>query len=158
MAEEPDQIKDHIDSTRKELDSNLYELQSRVHDRVDDLRHRVKDATNWRTYVNRYPLAVAGLAFAGGTAIGLALGPMRRSKARHDGHYKTRPDGHYYDAISGPKERSYLWDIVKSAAVGFAASQVKAMMRNAVEGVRHPHEHREYGSTPGGGHPATSSW
>jgi len=151
MAEEANQIKNHIDNTRRELDSNLNELQSRVQDQVHELRHRVKEATNWRTYVNRYPLPIVGVAFACGTAIYLGLGPVRRSKARHDGHYET---------VSGPKgreRRRYLWDIVKSAAIGFAASQVKAILQEAAEGVRHPHEHTDY-DTAGVVHPATSSW
>ena len=55
MGEEPNEIKQHIDAKREELGENLGILQ-----------HKVKRATDWRSWVERKPLVAVGAAFAGG--------------------------------------------------------------------------------------------
>ena len=130
MAEEPNQIKSHIDNTRKELDVNLHELE-----------YRVKEATDWHTYVNRYPWAVVGLAFAGGAALSLAMG-SGRSRTRyyergvHDVHIPGR-------TRNGDNKAAYVWDVVKSAVAGLAASQLKAFLNEAIPGFGQHYERAE---------------
>jgi hypothetical protein len=63
MAEEPNQVKRHIDSTRQQLGENLRELE-----------FRAKRAANWRTYFDKSPITIVALAFAGGVALSRFVG------------------------------------------------------------------------------------
>jgi hypothetical protein len=55
MAEKPDQIKQQIESQREALGESLQRLQNRF-----------RTVTNWRTWLNRRPLAALGVAFGSG--------------------------------------------------------------------------------------------
>lgn len=59
MGERTDEIRQHIDTQRERLGENL-----------QDLEHQVKKATDWRTWVERKPLAALGIALAGGIWLG----------------------------------------------------------------------------------------
>ncbi len=63
MAERPDQIEQHIKSTRSELGNNLQELE-----------YKVKQATDWRTYFERNPMTLMGVAFGGGVLLASMVG------------------------------------------------------------------------------------
>ncbi len=55
MAEGPDEIKQHIERQREELGENIQALETRV-----------KGATDWRSWIEKKPLLLLGLAFGGG--------------------------------------------------------------------------------------------
>jgi uncharacterized protein (UPF0305 family) len=55
MAEKPDSIKHEIEIQREALGDDLQRLQNRV-----------RAVTNWRTWLDRKPLAALGIAFGGG--------------------------------------------------------------------------------------------
>lgn len=55
MAEKPDTIKQEIEQQREALGANLQRLENRV-----------RAVTNWRTWLDRKPLAALGIAFGGG--------------------------------------------------------------------------------------------
>ncbi len=55
MAERPDEIKRRIERHRERLGENL-----------EILQNEVVRAKNWKTWVERKPLAALGLAFVGG--------------------------------------------------------------------------------------------
>lgn len=55
MAEQPNEIERDIERSRDRLRENLQALESKV-----------KESTDWRTYLDRYPLAALGIAFGGG--------------------------------------------------------------------------------------------
>ena len=55
MGEATSQIEEHIQKTRDELGGNINELQQKV-----------KDAVNWRLYVERRPWQMLALAFGAG--------------------------------------------------------------------------------------------
>lgn len=68
MAEEPNpqapnQMKRHIDSTRRQLGEDLGELESRARRAVD-----------WRTYFDKNPMTMLALAFV----VGLAFSRLGR--------------------------------------------------------------------------------
>jgi Protein of unknown function (DUF3618) len=71
MAEEPNQIKQHIDATRHELGKN-----------VDELGNRAKRATDWHTYFDKSPMTMLALAFAGGVVLSGFVGRPRNSSQR----------------------------------------------------------------------------
>jgi hypothetical protein len=59
----PDEIKRHIEREREVLGAN-----------IEQLEHRVRSATDWRTWLNRKPLLLLGLAFGGGLYLSLRGG------------------------------------------------------------------------------------
>jgi ElaB/YqjD/DUF883 family membrane-anchored ribosome-binding protein len=59
VAENPDQIKRHIETQRERLGENL-----------DILQHEMKRVTDWRTWVGKKPLIALGVALAGGLWLG----------------------------------------------------------------------------------------
>jgi len=134
MAEETNQIKGHIDSTRRELGENLHELE-----------YRVKQATDWRYYVDKNPATMVSLAFAGGVLAAALIGGRSRSSSRRDdiGHPLLESS----EADNGPK-MSYMkeragnktWDAIKGAVVGVATSELKNFMNEAIPGFRQHYE------------------
>ena len=60
MGAESDQIKKHIEDKREELGAHLNELE-----------HRVKSATDWRTHVRRRPGTAVAVAFGAGLVLAL---------------------------------------------------------------------------------------
>ncbi len=59
MAEDPDQIKKHIETQRERLGENL-----------DILQQEMKRVADWRTWVAKKPLAALAVALAGGLWLG----------------------------------------------------------------------------------------
>jgi ElaB/YqjD/DUF883 family membrane-anchored ribosome-binding protein len=59
-ARDPNEIRSEIEHTREEIAHSLMTLKSSV-----------SDATDWKSYVRRQPLAFVGGAFALGLLIGL---------------------------------------------------------------------------------------
>jgi hypothetical protein len=66
MAQDSDQIKHHIDEKRDELTRDLHELEGQV-------RHQVRQATDWRTHCRNHPAAMLGAAFGGGLLLAAML-------------------------------------------------------------------------------------
>src|SRR5215472_5122569 len=151
MAEDPDQIKNHIDRTRRELDGNLHELESRV-----------KEATHWRTYVNKYPLRILAAAVAGGAVISLLMGPSharnrsQRTYAKDTSHGSDRESMTSDSSSFEPRGAHYqrhraadIWDNIKGAMIGLATAQIKEFLVDAIPGFRRHYDHTErYKTTP----------
>lgn len=130
MDEQPEQIEDHIRTTRRELGSNLQELE-----------HRVKDATNWRVQFDRHPGVMLGIAFAGGILLSAGLGGRGRRTATvgsaaaaggsaGGGARISRATGEASDVAAG------IWDGVKGALIGAASTQIRSVLGELVPGFR----------------------
>lgn len=76
MGQGPDQIESRIGATVDRLGENLHELEGRV-----------KSVTDWRGQFRRRPMALAGLAFAGGILLSVLTSgrarPPRGPGLRH---------------------------------------------------------------------------
>lgn len=136
MAEDPSQIKSHIDNTRRELEGNLHELESRV-----------KQATEWRTYVNKYPLRMVAAAFAGGAVISIVMGRSRRKNSSQGNRPELRTFG---SSSFEPRGANYqrhkaaeVLDNIKGALIGLAAAQIKEFFSDAIPGFRQHYEQTE---------------
>ena len=103
----------------------------------------MKDATNWRVQFERHPLALLGVAFAGGILLSAGLGG--RSRQDHDvGHVRTPRTGRPASgaASSVPTE---IWDGLKGALIGAASTQIRSVLHELVPGFRQ-HEQSAVGA------------
>jgi hypothetical protein len=120
MAERPDQIERHIESARTELGSNLQELE-----------HKVKQATDWRTHFERHPMMLIGAAFGGGVLLASMLSPNKWDTPAEPRHYER---GKGSSDSSPRKPMSDTWETLKSAVIGFAAFKVRKVLDEALPG------------------------
>jgi hypothetical protein len=67
MAEDPNEIEHNIESRRRDLGGHL-----------DELEGRLRENTDWRTYVRRTPLIALAAAFSAGLMLTVAIGGHRR--------------------------------------------------------------------------------
>jgi hypothetical protein len=122
VAERPDQIEQRIASTRHELGNNLHELE-----------HKVKQAADWRTYYERNPMTMVGVAFGGGVLLASLMGGRR---GRNDAPYVTQvPRSAGY--LTGAKQRdpaSDLWQNVKAALIGLSGAKLRGFLDEALPG------------------------
>lgn len=131
MDESPDQIENHIRSTRRTLGSNLEELENRV-----------KDATDWRVQFGRHPAAFLGTAFAVGAL--LSIGFSGRRPPQHEAA-ATRPHGHSGAAAPATGE---LGRQIATALVGVAASQIGTLLARAAIDFRRQQKRARSEKTP----------
>jgi hypothetical protein len=142
MAEEPNQIKRHIDATRRELSQNVYEL-----------GNRAKQATDWHTYFDKSPLTMLALAFSGGVVLSGFVG---RSAPRHNGHHplSSHSPGQHPLSDAGESqshrgvearksEAADMFDTVKGAMIGWTANQFKTLFGELLPGFRQEYERTE---------------
>jgi len=126
MAERPDQIERHIESTRHELGNNLQELQ-----------HKVKQATDWKTYYERNPMMMVGLALGGGVLLASMLGgkssanPIVSTTPR-----ETRP----FNRAPQPSQVNDTIETLKSALIGVTASRVRNLLNDLLPGFSEQYE------------------
>ena len=118
MADEPDEIKSHIDSTRLELGGNLHELE-----------HRMKEVVDWRTYVSKRPFTMVATAFLAGMAasalIGRSSAPIQDSSMRlpfRNQAFRNRA--------------AEAWDNIANAMIGLAVNEVTTFLGDAMPGFR----------------------
>ena|ERR1051326_2649075 len=137
MAETPDDIKRHIDSTRSDLGQNLQVLQTKV-----------KHATDWRGYVERNPAILVGLAFTGGILGGALLGRARNGHPTND----FRPPPETFRAQTPHPSTDYqrskagdAWDTMKGAMIAWSAKQFRSLLSEALPGFHQAYEetHRQ---------------
>jgi hypothetical protein len=129
LGQSTDQIENHIRSTRRELGSNLQELE-----------HKVRDATDWRVQFERHPAALLGAAFAGGILLSAGLGGRSRGRA-YDGEAAANTDGRRtsQQERGGADPRSTapgVWDNIKDALIGAAGTQLRTVLGEIVPGFR----------------------
>jgi hypothetical protein len=136
MDEKPDQILGHIEAQRSELGRNLNELETRV-----------RRGTDWRTYFDKNPMMMLGVALGGGLLVGTAVG---RRNHRHGGrHYSPGVSssalgfasaGTMSSSSSSPRMAAQRHEVaetlehVKAALVGFGIAKAKEFMCQAIPG------------------------
>jgi hypothetical protein len=129
MAEEPNQIKRHIDAKRDELGKN-----------VDELGQRVKQATDWHTYFDKSPMTALTLAFAGGVVLSGFVGRQRNHRnGRHPSSQAGEAQSHRR-AEHRKSEAADMFDNVKGAIIGWTASQFKTLLNQWLPGFRQEYE------------------
>jgi hypothetical protein len=120
MAERPDQIEQHIASTRHELGNNLHELE-----------YKVKQAADWKTYYERNPMMMVGLAFGGGVLLASMMGGKR------EGAPFTAPVPRSAGYLTGATQRnpvSETWQNMKAALIGLSGAKLRSLLDEAIPG------------------------
>jgi len=132
MAERPDQIARHIESTRSELGSHLHELENKVREEVD-----------WKTHFERSPMTILGLAFGGGVLLEAMFGGSRR-------HTPTREYNNGKPIIGNVRHPQFSesWDKVKGALIGLAGAKVRDALNEALPGFAEHYDKIEHTATP----------
>ena len=120
MDEDPSQIEESIRSTRRQLGSNLQELE-----------HRVKDATNWRVQFGRHPWVFIGAAFAGGVLLSAALSGRRRQSWSQAAQAVPMSASRHMGSAS-----SEIWSGIKGGLIAAAGSQLRHLLSDLFPSVR----------------------
>jgi hypothetical protein len=133
MAEKPDQIEKHIASTRSELGSHLQELEDKV-----------KQAADWKTYYERSPMTMLGLAFGGGVMLaGLLGGGRRPAPATYQSQRDTK--------ALRPAQNSAVydtWQNVRAALIGLSGAKLCGLLNQALPGFSEHYEKVARGNSP----------
>jgi hypothetical protein len=122
MGQTVQQIEAHIDDTRDRLGANFQELERRV-DAVTDLRG----------HFEARPFTILGVAFAGGVLLAAMSGRRSTRPARAFAASTGSTPGSY----PGRPQRNQaldVWDTVKGAAVGLAATRLRSYIDELVPG------------------------
>jgi hypothetical protein len=125
MGETTDQIERQIYDKRHELDENIHEL-----------RHKVRNAVDWRAQTQERPWTMIGLAFGAGLLTSLVVAKRRRfsSSGTSRSHRWRRESSEY------PSERddrtSQIWGNVKGAVAAVVVAAAKDFMEQIIPGFR----------------------
>lgn len=122
MAERTDLIEQHIELTRYQLGNNLHELEDKV-----------KQAADWRTYYERNPMMMVGLAFGGGVLLASMMGGKRE---RYDAAFAAQPPRSAGN-FTGATQRdpiSDTWQNMKAALIGLTGAKIRSLLDDAIPG------------------------
>jgi len=122
MAERTDLIEQHIELTRYQLGNNLHELEDKV-----------KQAADWRTYCDRNPMMMVGLAFGGGVLLASMLGGKRERQDTPFTAQAPRSAGY----LTGATQRdpiSDTWQTMKAALIGLTGAKIRSLLDDAIPG------------------------
>ncbi len=122
MGETTSQIERHIESKRADLHSNLKELESKV-----------KSATDWRQYFQKYTGTMVAAAFGGGMLISALAGKKSPTPVTTSSG-SPGPSAAQRVERNGTHEILETWDTIKTALVGVAATKFKGMLGEVVPG------------------------
>ena len=163
MDEKPDQILGHIEAQRNELGRNLTELETRV-----------RRGTDWKTYFDRNPMMMLGVALGGGVLLGSAVGKRGHSSkgksystgssgsalgfasAGAMGSYASSPRQTSSPVMAAQRQQvSQTMEHMKAALIGFGIAKAKEFMSQAIPGFEHhlneaQQKHQGHKSNPGG--------
>jgi hypothetical protein len=143
MAERTDLIEQHIELTRYELGNNLHELEDKV-----------KQAADWRTYYERNPMMMVGLAFGGGVLLASMMGGKRE---RYDAAF-TAPRPRSAGYLTGATQRdpiSDTWQNMKAALIGLTGAKIRGLLDDAIPGFSEHYANATRGN-PGSSAPSSN--
>jgi len=139
MAEQTDQLEQHIQSKRNELGQNLEELESKV-----------KRAGDWHTYFERYPMTALGISFGGGILLAMLMGGNRSNRGRMVAdsigwqENQSRPAAYPARPAGGARDKmAETVDTIKGALFGLATAKVQNILSDAIPGFREQYQKTE---------------
>ena len=134
MGETTDQIERHINDQRHELGDNIHEL-----------RHKVKDAVDWRVQTQERPWTMVGLAFGVGLLSSLLIGSRRRIKASRTDRsqrWSREPTSRAEYGSERDERTSRIWSNVKGAVAAAVVAAAKDFVGQIIPGFREQYRKR----------------
>jgi len=130
-----DQLETHIRRTRDDLDSN-----------IDELTQKVKSVADWKGHFQNHPGAMTGLAFCGGFVLA-AIGSRGRRRVPSTADFQPESHRPLHSGSGRPALLDAdLWDNVKGALLGVAASRLTEVVDELIPGFAdHFQQSRAYG-------------
>jgi hypothetical protein len=143
VAERTDQIEQHIESTRHELGNNLHELENKV-----------KQAADWRTYYERSPMTMVGVAFGGGVLLAAFMGG-RRGRGDTPFMAQAQSSAGYLTGTTRKGPGSNIWENLKAALIGLSGAKLRGFLDEALPGFSEHYDRAAHssGSSPESSHP-----
>jgi ElaB/YqjD/DUF883 family membrane-anchored ribosome-binding protein len=78
--------------TKDQIERHIYERPHELDDNIHKLRHKVKDAVDWRVQAQERPWTMVGLAFGAGLLTSVLLGNRGRSKSYRKGYPREQDE------------------------------------------------------------------
>ena len=119
MDKSTDQIELEIKAQREELVMNLSELEVKA-----------KALTDWRTYFEKSPATMLGLAFGCGVALAAISSNGRQRRMPMNREIQQTASSPRYAHIHE------TWDIVQGALIGVAATRLKDFVSELIPGFK----------------------
>jgi hypothetical protein len=146
MGEKSDQIEKHIYEKRNELGNNIHELQDKVRSSVD----KVKNSVDWRAQFQERPMALIGIAFAGGV-LASALFRRRRPSSnsstfatdRWNTEARSQNWGSNVRSKDWQNRASDAWEDIKGAVIGLAATKAGSALEEFLPGFQQHYQKRQ---------------
>jgi hypothetical protein len=139
MDEAADKIEAQIDRTRERLGSNLRELE-----------HKIDAATDWRDQFQARPHLFLGGAIASGALLAAAL-RLKSSRQVFDSSNEAPFASVPRNGVDGREQALALWNDIKGALLGVAATRITAYISELVPGFdehfRHATQSRDVPNT-----------
>jgi hypothetical protein len=129
MDEAADKIEAQIDRTRERLGSNLRELE-----------HKIDAATDWRDQFQARPHLFLGGAIASGALLTAALRP-KSSRQVFDSSNEAPLASVPRNGVDGREQALALWNNIKVALLGVAATRITAYISELVPGFDEHFQH-----------------
>lgn len=125
MGETPHEIEQHIHVARVELGNNLNELETRI-----------RDATNWRTYVDRKPLTMVAVAFGSGILLAGLVGSRRNRYRERGSSYENQFSSQHPRPERRRSEARDKLGRIAAGLAGVAADRALQFLSDLVPGFR----------------------
>ena len=123
MGQTTDQIEAHIEDTREDLGSNLHELE-----------RKVRSVTDWKQHFQTNPATMLGAAFGAGMLLATVVGG---GTTRRNGFYRSGSESDAHRVTHRQKHKALeVWDNIKGALVGVAATRLRDVVDELVPGFR----------------------
>ena len=125
MDQAADKIEAQIDRTRERLGSNLRELE-----------HKIDVATDWREQFRARPHVFLGVAIAGGALLAAVLRPAapRQPSLSSSSSSEDELRSFSRSAVNGRDQALELWNNIKGALIGVAATRITGYISDLVPG------------------------
>ena len=147
MAERPDQIEQHIQSTRHQLGNNLHQLENKV-----------RQAADWKTYYDRNPMMMVGLAFGGGVLLASLTGGRREAAPFAE---RVPRNAGYLTGTTQGSPVSETWRNMKTALIALSGAKIRTLLDEVIPGFGEHYDNAARGnaSYPGSSqHPETREY
>lgn len=142
MAQEPNEIREHIDAER-----------SRLGDDLEEIEHRMKDAVDWKAWYRKNTVPMLGAAVAGGFLLSMLIGRSSNGSQRTieteegvftgESEWKREKKGErFMQSQVGPRidhHLSRLTDILDNtvgAFLGIASNKLQDYVSQAIPGFK----------------------